>query len=81
MMLGKLFRRNKDGYIYEVTGREDDATGASPRWILWNERVGERQFVLDVELERQVGWELVGTSVNVRPEEPEDRMRPAALMK
>jgi hypothetical protein len=79
-MKGKLFRRNKDGYIYEAIGQEDVA-GLSPRWILWNDRVGERQFVLQVELERQVGWELVGTAVNVRPEEDSDQVRPAALMK
>lgn len=79
-MQGKLFRRNKDGYIYEAIGQED-TTGPSPRWILWNDRVGERQFVLEVELARQVGWELVGTAVSVRPEEGSDRVRPAALMK
>lgn len=79
-MLGKLYRRNKDGYIYEAIGQEK-TTGPSPRWILWNERVGERQYVLDVELSRQVGWELVGTALNVRPEENLDRIRPAALMK
>jgi hypothetical protein len=79
-MQGKLYRRNKDGYIYEVIGQENEA-GPSPRWILWNDRVGERQYVLDVELARQVGWELVGTAVNVRPEEDADRVRPAALMK
>lgn len=79
-MKGKLFRRNKDGYIYEAIGQEGVA-GPSPRWILWNDRVGERQFVLQVELERQVGWELVGTAVNVRPEEDSDQVRPAALMK
>lgn len=80
IMQGKLFRRNKDGYIYEAIGQED-ATGPSPRWILWNDRVGERQYVLEVELARQVGWELVGTSVNVRPQEDPDRVLPAALMK
>jgi len=79
-MLGKLYRRNKDGYIYESIGQEKK-TGPSPRWILWNERVGERQYVLDVELSRQVGWELVGTALNVRPQENSDRIRPAALMK
>lgn len=79
-MKGKLFRRNKDGYIYEAIGQED-TTGPSPRWILWNERVGERQYVLEVELARQVGWELVGTAVNVRPQETTDRVIPAALLK
>lgn len=79
-MLGKLYRRNKDGYIYEAIGQEKK-TGPSPRWILWNERVGERQYVLDVELSRQVGWDLVGTALNVRPQENSDRIRPAALMK
>ncbi len=79
-MKGKLFRRNKDGYIYEAIGQED-TTGPSPRWILWNERVGERQYVLEVELARQVGWELVGTAVNVRPQETADWVIPAALLK
>jgi len=80
MMKGKLYRRNTDGYIYEVIEQEE-AGGPAARWILWNDRVGERQYVPEVELARQVGWELVGTAVNVRPDEDANQVRPAALMK
>ena len=55
MMKGKLYRRNKDGYIYEVVGQEE-SSALGLLWIMWNERVGERQFVMDIELKRQVGW-------------------------
>jgi len=79
-MLGKLFRHNQDGYIYEVVG-QDETSGSSPGWILWNERAGQRQTATEVELARQVGWELVGTAVGVRRPEPSDREIPAALMK
>ncbi len=81
-MKGKLYRRNKDGYIYEVIGH-DEVPGIGVRWVLWNERVGERQFVPEIELQRQVGWELVGTAVGAETEAKEAPARemPAALMK
>jgi hypothetical protein len=78
-MLGKLFRRYQDGYIYEVIGQIEFA--GSPRWILWNERVAERITVTTVELQRQVGWELVGSLKVSTPEETAVREVPAALMK
>lgn len=79
MMKGRLYRRMKDGYIYEVTEWEN-LPGVGTRWTLWNDRAGERQFAMDVELQRQVGWELVGTAPGVVREET-TRPRPAALMK
>ncbi len=80
MMKGKLYRRNNDGYIYEVIGR-DETPGAVPCWVLWNDRAGERQIAMEIELERQVGWELVGTAHGVEPEDEPAREVPAALMK
>ena len=78
-MKGKLFRRHKDGYIYEVIGQAEFS--GSPRWILWNDRVGERITVTNAELQRQVGWELVGrVTPSVREDTPAREM-PAALMK
>ena len=59
MMKGKLYRRNNDGYIYEVIGR-DETPGAVPCWVLWNDRAGERQIAMEIELERQVGWSSWG---------------------
>jgi hypothetical protein len=79
-MLGKLYRRNKDGYIYEVIG-QDDSPGEPDRWVMWNERVGERQIVMDIELERQVGWELVGTAKGTASSKPTTQEIPSALMK
>lgn len=79
-MQGKLYRRNKDGYIYEVIGM-DDSPGEPDCWILWNERVGERQIVMDIELERQLGWELVGSAKDAVPQKQSTREIPAALMK
>lgn len=79
MMKGKLYRRNKDGYIYEAIDHEE-TPGIGVRWIMWNERVGERQFVPEIELERQVGWELVGTAHDVAPQEETTREAPPALM-
>ena len=61
MMEGRLYRRMKDGYIYEVVDKSVAHDG-SPLWTLWNDRAGERQFAMDIELQRQVGWELVGTA-------------------
>lgn len=80
MMKGKLYRRNKDGYIYEVVGQEE-SSALGLLWIMWNERVGERQFVMDIELKRQVGWELVGTVQSAAPPEESPQEIPAALMK
>ena len=79
-MKGKLFRRNKDGYIYEVVGLEEPS-GMTTRWVLWNDRSGERHKVMDIELERQVGWELVGTAKGAAPPKPTAREIPPALMK
>ncbi len=58
-MKGKLFRRIQVGCIYEVIG-QDESPGMASRWILWNERIGERIFARDDELGRQIGWDLVG---------------------
>ncbi len=80
MMKGKLYRRNKDGYIYEVI-EADQVPGMGTRWALWNDRVGERQFAMEIELERQVGWELVGTVADTAPPEESPQETPAALMK
>lgn len=79
-MKGKLYRRNKDGYIYEVIG-QDDRPGREDSWILWNERAGERHYVMGIELQRQVGWELVGVAQGIVREQPAEQQRPAALMK
>jgi hypothetical protein len=80
MMKGKLYRRNKDGYIYEVI-EADKVPGMGTRWALWNDRAGERQFAMEIELERQVGWELVGTAQGAEPLEELPQAIPAALMK
>jgi hypothetical protein len=79
-MKGRLYRRQKDGYIYEVVAH-DQAPGVPDLWVLWNERAGERQFAMGVELERQVGWELVGTAKSAATSERSNREVPAALMK
>ncbi len=79
-MKGKLYRRNQDGCIYEVIG-QDERPGMTPRWILWNERIGERQFVVDFQLGRQLGWELVGQVGKSDRQETTPRDVPAALMK
>lgn len=60
-MEGKRFRRIQNGCIYEVIGR-DETPGQPPRWILWNEKIGERALADDFRLNRQVGWEIVGKS-------------------
>ncbi len=75
-----LYRRIQNGCIYEVIGQAD-SPGASPHWILWNERIGERQFVVDFQLARQVGWELVGKVGKSDRQETTPREVPAALMK
>jgi hypothetical protein len=80
MMKGKLYRRNKDGYIYEVI-EDEHVPGLGIRWTLWNDRAGERQFAMEIELERQVGWELVGTAADAEPQEEPAQEMPAALMK
>jgi hypothetical protein len=54
-MEGRRFRRIQNGCIYEVIGR-DDTPGQQPRWILWNEKIGEQEFADDFRLNRQVGW-------------------------
>jgi hypothetical protein len=79
-MKGNLYRRNQDGCIYEVIG-QDDSPDAPERWILWNDRIGERQFVDDFLLMRQVGWELVGKTGKSGPQETTARKAPPALMK
>ncbi len=79
-MKGKRYRRIQDGCIYEVIG-QDERPGMAPRWILWNERIGERQFVVDFQLGRQLGWELVGKVGKSDRQETTPRDVPAALMK
>ncbi len=76
-MEGKRFRRIQNGCIYEIIGR-DETPGQQPRWILRDDRTGEREFAVDFQLKRQVGWELVGKS-----DQQETTLRevPAALMK
>lgn len=76
-MEGKRFRRIQNGCIYEIIGR-DETPGQQPRWILWNAAIGEREFAVDFQLNRQVGWELVGKSDQ---QESTPREVPAALMK
>ena len=76
-MEGKRFRRIQNGLHYEVIGR-DETPGRQPRWILWNDRLRERQFEVDFQLKRQVGWELVGKSDQ---QETMPREVPPALMK
>ncbi len=77
MMEGKRFRRIQNGCIYEIIGR-DETPGRQSRWILWNEQIGERQFEVDFQLKRQIGWELVGKSDQ---QETTPREVPPALMK
>ena len=79
-MIGNLYRRVQDGCIYEVIG-QDEIFGTSPCWFLWNERFGERQIVMDTQLTRQVGWELVGKVGKSDRQETTPREVPAALMK
>ncbi len=79
-MKGKLFRRHKYGYIYEVV-EQDEISGTTPRWILWNERVADRIVVSVLELQRQVGWELVGNASLLKPLDPTTHEIPPALMK
>ncbi len=79
-MKGKLYRRIEDGCIYEVIGQVESPAAPS-RWILWNDRVGERKIVVDFQLMRQVGWELVGTVEMSAPQETTSREIPTALMK
>ena len=79
-MKGKLYRRNQDGCIYEVIG-QDERPGMAPRWILWNERVADRIVVTALELQRQVGWELVGNASLLRSQDPTTHEIPPALMK
>ena len=76
-MEGKRFRRIQNGCIYEIIGR-DETPGRQPRWILWNDRIGERRFEVDFQLKRQLGWELVGRSDQ---QETTPREIPPALMK
>lgn len=79
-MKGKLFRRYANGCIYEVID-EVRNTGPTSKWILWNERFGERLVVTGPELSRQVGWDLVGTTGASAAEDKPAREMPAALMK
>ena len=79
-MKGNLYRRIQDGCIYEVIG-QDEISGTSPCWFLWNERFGERQIVMDFQLTQQVDWELVGKVGKSDPQETTPREVPAALMK
>ncbi len=79
-MKGKLYRRIQDGCIYEVI-EQDVGLGMEPRWILWNERLGERIFATDRDLGRQIGWELVGKAGKSSPQETTVRELPPALMK
>jgi hypothetical protein len=72
MMKGKLYRRNKDGYIYEVI-EDEHVPGLGIRWTLWNDRAGERQFAMEIE--------LVGTAADAEPQEEPAQEMPAALMK
>ena len=60
-MKGKLYRRIQDGCIYEVIGQAGNY-GSSRRWLVWNKKFSERRIVLEVELVRQVGWELIETT-------------------
>jgi hypothetical protein len=80
IMKGKLFRRYANGCIYEVIGQVGSA-GPTSKWILWNERFGERLVVSGPELSRQVGWDLVGTSDASAADDKPAREMPAALMK
>ena len=79
-MKGKLYRRIQDGCIYEVI-EQDLRLGMEPRWILWNERIGERIFATDRDLGRQIGRELVGKAGKSSPRETTVRELPPALMK
>ena len=79
-MKGNLYRRIQDGCIYEVIG-QDEISGTSPCWFLWNERFAERVSVIDFHLTRQVGWELVGKVGKSDPQETTPREVPPALMK
>ncbi len=80
VMKGKLYRRIQDGCIYEVI-EQDVRLGMESRWILWNERLGERIFATDRDLGRQIGWELGGKAGKSKPHEPTPREVPATLMK
>ncbi len=79
-MKGKLYRRIQDGCIYEIIG-QDERPKMESRWILWNERIGERIFATDRDLRRQIGWDLVGKTGKSGPQETTAREVPAALMK
>ncbi len=79
-MKGKLYRRIQDGCIYEVI-EQDVRLGMEPRWILWNDRIGERIFATDRDLGRQIGWELVGKAGKFSPQETTVHELPPALMK
>ncbi len=79
-MKGKRYRRIQDGCIYDVIG-QDETTGTSSHWILWSERLGERHSVIDFQLTRQIGWELVGKVGKPGPQETTARKVPPPLMK
>ena len=79
-MKGKLYRQINDGCIYEVIGQAEDFE-SSLSWVLWNERTGERQFVPEMRLRRQLGWDLVGRTKESGGEETTTRELPPALMK
>ncbi len=79
-MKGKLYRRIQDGCIYEVI-EQDVRLRMEPRWILWNDRIGERIFATDRDLGWQIGWELVGKARKSSPQETTVLEVPPALMK
>ncbi len=79
-MEGRLYRRYANGCIYEVID-EADRSGTSPKWILWNDRFAERLIVPEVELSRQVGWDLVGDANTSDSEDTAAGEVPAALIK
>lgn len=79
-MKGKLFRSNKDGCLYEVIG-QDDIQGAPVRWVLWSEHLAVRVLVSDLELRRQIGWELVGSAKSSAASDGAPRNTPPPLLK
>ncbi len=79
-MQGKLFRQLKDGSIYEIIGQADNFE-SSLEYILWSERTGDRQFVPEMILRRQIGWDLVGSTHKFDTRETPIRKVPPPLMK
>ena len=78
-MLEKLYRRTQDSCIYEVICQAE-YLGSSPRWILWNENLGERRIATEAELTRQIRWDLVGKPEEFERQGSTAREVPSALL-